>query len=72
MTNAAPSLSRSSKSGLETASMEAVCLPVCYAAARCAKDLLPVLKPLQFARGATLREESTKAVESIEAAIKKK
>ncbi len=60
------------KSGLETTGLEAACCGYAARYGTLSKDLLPLLKPLQFGRDAAVREESTKAVEAIEAAIKKK
>jgi hypothetical protein len=60
------------KSGLETMGMEAACCAYSARYGILAKDFLPLIKPLQFARDGAVREEAEKAVEAIEAAIKKK
>jgi hypothetical protein len=60
------------KIGLETPGLEAAC---CAHAARygaLAKDLLPLIKPLAFGRTEVIREAATKAVDTIEADLKKK
>jgi hypothetical protein len=60
------------KIGLETPGLEAAC---CAHAARygaLAKDLLPLNKPLVFGRTEVIREAATKAIDTIEADLKKK
>lgn len=60
------------KLGLETPGLEAAC---CGHAARygaLAKDLVPVMKPLAFGRTDTIRNAAVKAIDTIEADLKKK